>query len=110
MIISEVPVERLVPYARNPRNNTAAIDVVKASIAEFGFRQPIVVDEKLVVVGGCRKQHHGATFAKVGNTYAHRAYPQRVLPSREQLAELGLAHGDLLAIGQCTGKAALRIH
>ena len=46
MIVTDMPVETLVPYARNPRNNTAAIDAVKASIAEFGFRQPIVVDEK----------------------------------------------------------------
>ena len=45
MIVTDVPVERLVPYARNPRNTTTAIDAVKASIAEFGFRQPIVVDE-----------------------------------------------------------------
>jgi hypothetical protein len=52
MIVTDMPVERLVPYARNPRNNTAAIDAVKASIAEFGFRQPIVVDEKLVVIVG----------------------------------------------------------
>ncbi|MFN4140269.1 DNA modification methylase [Aestuariivirga sp.] len=52
MIVTDMPVEKLVPYARNPRNNTAAIDAVKASIAEFGFRQPIVVDEKLVVIVG----------------------------------------------------------
>ena len=52
MIVTDMPVETLVPYARNPRNNTAAIDAVKASIAEFGFRQPIVVDEKLVVIVG----------------------------------------------------------
>ena len=52
MIVTDMPVEQLVPYARNPRNNAAAIDAVKASIAEFGFRQPIVVDEKLVVIVG----------------------------------------------------------
>ncbi len=52
MIITEVPVDRLIPYARNPRDNAAAIDAVKASIAEFGFRQPIVVDEKMVVIVG----------------------------------------------------------
>jgi ParB-like chromosome segregation protein Spo0J len=52
MIVTDVAVEMLVPYARNPRNNTAAIDAVKASIAEFGFRQPIVVDEKMVVIVG----------------------------------------------------------
>ena len=52
MIVTDMAVETLVPYARNPRNNTAAIDAVKASIAEFGFRQPIVVDEKLAVIVG----------------------------------------------------------
>ena len=52
MIVTDMAVETLVPYARNPRNNTAAIDAVKASIAEFGFRQPIVVDEKLVLIVG----------------------------------------------------------
>ena len=52
MIVTDMPVEKLVPYARNPRNNTAAIDAVKASITEFGFRQPIVVDEKMVVIVG----------------------------------------------------------
>ena len=54
MIVTDMPVESLVPHARNPRNNTAAIDAVKASIAEFGFRQPIVVDEKMVVIVGHR--------------------------------------------------------
>jgi DNA modification methylase len=52
MIVTDMAVATLVPYARNPRNNTAAIDAVKASIAEFGFRQPIVVDEKMVVIVG----------------------------------------------------------
>jgi ParB-like chromosome segregation protein Spo0J len=52
MLVSDVAVELLVPYARNPRNNAKAIDAVKASIAEFGFRQPIVVDENMVVIVG----------------------------------------------------------
>lgn len=52
MLVTDMPVERLVPYARNPRNNSAAVDAVKASIAEFGFRQPIVVDETMVVIVG----------------------------------------------------------
>jgi len=52
MIVIDMPMETLDPYARNPRNNTGAIDAVKASIAECGFCQPIVVDEKLVVIVG----------------------------------------------------------
>src|ERR1700726_3533378 len=35
-----------------PRINDAAIDAVAASIKEFGFRQPIVVDEQGVIIVG----------------------------------------------------------
>ena len=49
------PIDTLIPYARNPRDNKKAIPKVKASIKEFGFRQPIVVDtENVIVVGHTR--------------------------------------------------------
>src|SRR5262245_59338780 len=40
------------PYVHNPRHNDQAVDAVAASIAAFGFRQPIVVDEEGVIVVG----------------------------------------------------------
>ena len=40
------------PYDRNPRINDNAVDAVAASLAEFGFRQPIVVDEDDVIIVG----------------------------------------------------------
>jgi DNA modification methylase len=40
------------PYPNNPRQNDAAVDAVAASIKEFGFRQPIVVDEEGVIICG----------------------------------------------------------
>jgi ParB/RepB/Spo0J family partition protein len=40
------------PYERNPRLNDEAVDAVAASIREFGFRQPIVVDREGVIVVG----------------------------------------------------------
>jgi DNA modification methylase len=40
------------PYENNPRLNDAAVDAVAASIKEFGFRQPIVVDEEGVIIVG----------------------------------------------------------
>jgi DNA modification methylase len=40
------------PYENNPRINDAAVDAVAASIREFGFRQPIVVDEAGVIIVG----------------------------------------------------------
>jgi DNA modification methylase len=52
MHVTERPIESIQPYANNPRSNDAAVDAVAASIREFGFRQPIVVDEEGVVVVG----------------------------------------------------------
>jgi hypothetical protein len=40
------------PYAQNPRRNDHAVATVARLIAEFGFRQPIVVDEHGVIVVG----------------------------------------------------------
>lgn len=45
-------IEKLVPYARNPRITAHAVDKVAASIKEFGFRQPIVVDSEMVIIVG----------------------------------------------------------
>ena len=42
----------LVPYERNPRNNDGAVDAVAASIKEFGFKVPIIVDKDGVIVAG----------------------------------------------------------
>jgi DNA modification methylase len=47
-----VPISEVIPYARNPRKNDEAISKVAASLAEFGFRQPIVVDGNGIVVVG----------------------------------------------------------
>jgi ParB-like chromosome segregation protein Spo0J len=53
MTVEIWPIERLIPYARNPRQiPQSAIDKVAASIQEFGFRQPIVVDGKGVIIVG----------------------------------------------------------
>ncbi len=40
------------PYERNPRLNDKAVDAVAASLQEFGFRQPIVVDSDGVIIAG----------------------------------------------------------
>jgi len=42
----------LIPYANNPRKNDAAVDKVAASIKEFGFKVPIVIDKDNVIVTG----------------------------------------------------------
>ncbi len=43
---------KIVPYDKNPRDNSAAIKAVKQSIADYGYQKPIVVDKKNVIVMG----------------------------------------------------------
>jgi len=53
MKIEMWPIERPIPYARNARRiPESAVDKVAASIREFGWRQPIVVDVEGVIVAG----------------------------------------------------------
>lgn len=44
--------DSLRPYKGNPRINDQAVEAVARSIREFGFRQPIVIDEKGVIIVG----------------------------------------------------------
>src|SRR5712672_1729965 len=46
------PIERLIPYARNPRKNDAAVDRMAASIQEFGFKIPVLARSDGEVVDG----------------------------------------------------------
>lgn len=52
MKIEEMKVGELIPYENNPRKNDAAVDAVAASIREFGFKVPIVIDKAGVIIAG----------------------------------------------------------
>jgi len=52
MHIDMRPLATIHPYPHNPRRNDHAVAAVAASIREFGFRQPIVVDEDNVIIVG----------------------------------------------------------
>lgn len=49
---SWLPVTTIHPYFQNPRVNAESVARVAASIREFGFRQPIVVDEDMTIIVG----------------------------------------------------------
>lgn len=57
MTIETWPLDRIKPYAQNARRiPKAAVDSVAASLKEFGWRQPIVVDrDGVIVVGHVRR-------------------------------------------------------
>jgi ParB-like chromosome segregation protein Spo0J len=52
-------IEKLIPYAQNPRTHSdAQVAQIAASIAEFGFNNPILVDTKAGIIAG-----HGRLLA-----------------------------------------------
>ncbi len=51
MNIQEMEITKIIPYINNPRKNLN-IDKVASSIKEFGFQQPIVVDEENIIIVG----------------------------------------------------------
>ena len=79
-----VGISSVIPYARNPRRNDAAIAKVAASLQEFGWRQPIVVDEDMVVVAGHTRLEAARTLnmEEVPIHIAHGLTPEQISLSK----------------------------
>ena len=52
MDIKEISISQLHEYENNPRNNDGAVDAFAASIEEFGFKVPIIIDSENIIVAG----------------------------------------------------------
>ncbi len=52
MKLRKVKLNEIKPYWRNARNNDKTSAAVKVSIEKYGYNQPIVVDEQLVIIAG----------------------------------------------------------
>lgn len=52
MQIHDISISLLREYDNNPRNNDGAVDAVAASIRDFGFKVPIVIDADNVIIAG----------------------------------------------------------
>ena len=53
MQIEYLNIDKVIPYANNPRHNDGeAVDRVAASIKEYGFKNPIIIDKDNVIVAG----------------------------------------------------------
>lgn len=52
MDIKMVKIDDIVPYENNPRHNADAVEPVKESIRQFGFRVPMILDKENVIVAG----------------------------------------------------------
>lgn len=45
-------IDELIPYENNPRKNDNAVEYVKNSIKDFGFKVPVVINKDNIVVAG----------------------------------------------------------
>jgi hypothetical protein len=59
MTLDSLPTDQLIPYARNSRTHSdTQISQIIASIREFGFTNPVLIDEKNEIIAG-----HGRVMA-----------------------------------------------
>jgi DNA modification methylase len=91
------------PYPNNPRTNDNAVDAVAASIREYGWRQPIVVDSDGVIICG-HTRYKAAQKLGVDQVPVHVATdlsPEKIRAYRiadNQSADLADWNYDLLPI------------
>ena len=103
MQIIEKKIDEIIPYINNPRNNDAAVETVAASIKEFGFKQPIVIDKDGVIVAG-HTRHKAAKrlgLATVPCIMADDLTEQHIKAYRladNKVAELATWDAELLTI------------
>lgn len=91
----------LKPYENNPRVNDYAVKKVMESIKEFGFNNPILVDENMVIIAGHTRREASilAGVEKVPYMIASHLTPEQVKAYRiadNKLAELSTWDEDLL--------------
>ncbi len=91
------------PYPNNPRTNDNAVDAVAASIREYGWRQPIVVDSDGVIICG-HTRYKAAQTLGIDQVPVHVATdlsPEKIRAYRiadNQSADLADWNYDLLPI------------
>jgi len=96
-------IDDIQPYENNPRVNDQAVNAVATSMKEFGFRQPIVVDENgMIIVGHTRwKAARKLSLAKVPVHVAADLTDEQVRAYRiadNQTASIAEWDMDLLSI------------
>ncbi len=105
------PIAEVKPYPGNPRQNDDAVDAVAASIREYGFRQPIVVDADGVIICGHTRYKAAQKLGldKVPVHVATDLSPEQVRAYRiadNQTASLATWDYDLLPIELASLKEA----
>lgn len=103
MKIIEKKLTDIKPYENNPRHNDNAVEYVAASIDEFGFKVPIVIDKNSVIVAGHTRYKAAEKLGleKVPCIIADDLTPEQIKAYRladNKVSELSTWDGDRLNI------------
>lgn len=79
LTVEQWPIDKLIPYARNPRKNDEQVDRMVSAIKEFGFRIPIVARSDGSVVDGHLRLK---AARKIGMTDVPVALADELTPSQ----------------------------
>jgi hypothetical protein len=61
------PIDRLCPYERNPRTHSEAqVDQIAASMVEFGWTNPVLIDEQGGILAGHAAARGAQAWARRG--------------------------------------------
>lgn len=83
-----LPIVDLIPYARNPRTHTEAqVAEIAASIREFGWTNPVLVDERRTIIAG-----HGRVLA--ARQLAYSEVPAIILEGLTEAQKRALVIAD----------------
>ena len=101
--ITYLPIDEVIPYKNNPRDNDKAVDAVADSIHNFGFKVPIIVDKDNVIVTGHTRLKAGKKLGmeEVPTILANDLTPEQVKAFRladNKVAEGSSWNDDLLRI------------
>lgn len=91
----------LIPYSNNPRVNDYAVKRVLESIKEFGFKNPILVDENMEIIAGHTRREASilAGLQEVPYIIATDLTPEQIKAYRiadNKLSELAVWDTELL--------------
>ena len=99
--IQKLPLESLTPYWRNPRDGSASVGAVKASIEAFTQQVPIIVDNQMVIIAGhstykaLKQLDEKFAFVVVSGMTPEQAKAYRIVDNKT--AEIATWHRELLA-------------
>ena len=82
MNIQNISLSDIHPYARNPRKNDEAVKNVAASIREFGFLVPLVIDRNHKIVAGHTRYMFTANVRELNVITAASSKSQHLLNGR----------------------------